>query len=75
MKGTETREIIRKVYAALEKKGYRPIDQLIGYILSGDPTYITNCDGARQLIQKVEQDTLLEDILRTYFAEEQQGRG
>lgn len=65
----EPREILMSVYNALEQKGYNPIDQIIGYILSGDPTYITSHNNARSLIRKMERDELLEDILRTYLDE------
>lgn len=68
-KQIEPREILLSVYKALEEKGYNPIDQIIGYILSGDPTYITSHQNARSLIRKMERDELLEDILRTYLDE------
>lgn len=65
----EPREILISVFNALEEKGYNPIDQIIGYILSGDPTYITSHNNARSLIRKMERDELLEDILRSYLNE------
>ena len=64
----EPKEILMSVYNALEEKGYNPINQIIGYILSGDPTYITSHNNARSLIRKMERDELLEDILRSYLA-------
>ena len=62
----ETRNILRQVYDALLEKGYNPINQLAGYILSEDPTYITNYKGARGLIRRMERDELLEVIVRDY---------
>ncbi len=59
--------IIFQVFEALEEKGYNPINQMIGYILSGDPTYITSHKDARSLIKKVERDELLEELLRNYL--------
>lgn len=63
----EAREILSQVYLALREKGYNPNNQLIGYILSGDPTYITSHNNARSLIRKVERDELLEEILNVYL--------
>ncbi len=63
----KTREILEEVYDSLEKKGYKPINQLVGYLISGDPTYITNYNGARALISKLERDDILEEVLRTYL--------
>lgn len=60
-------DIIAEVMAALEAKGYNPINQLVGYFLSGDPTYITNHNGARGVIRRLERDELLEVILRQYI--------
>lgn len=62
----ETREIMSDVLAALREKGYNPINQLVGYFLSGDPTYITNHNGARGVIRRMERDELLEVIIREY---------
>lgn len=64
---TEPREILLSVSVSLEEKGYNPINQIIGYILSGDPTYITSHNNARTLIRKIERDELLEEILRAYL--------
>ncbi len=66
-KRTETREIITAVYNALLVKGYNPINQLVGYILSEDPTYITNYNSARTLITRIDRDELLQELLRTYL--------
>lgn len=61
------KEIITSVFASLEEKGYDPINQVIGYILSGDPTYITSHNNARSTISRVERDELLEELLRAYL--------
>ncbi|MGI6167283.1 MAG: IreB family regulatory phosphoprotein [Eubacteriales bacterium] len=61
------REIICKVYEALEQKGYNPINQLVGYILSEDPTYITNYNNARGLIRRVDRDKLLVELVKNYL--------
>ena len=63
----KTQEIMKEVYEKLEKKGYNPINQLVGYILSGDPTYITSHKNARNLIRSVERDELLEKMLKNYI--------
>ncbi|WP_028829654.1 IreB family regulatory phosphoprotein [Proteocatella sphenisci] len=60
------REIVEKVYKALTEKGYNPVNQLVGYFLSGDPSYITSHNNARSLIRKFERDELLEEIIRAY---------
>lgn len=61
------KDILDKVYVALDAKGYNPIDQIIGYILSGDPTYITSYGNARSIIQNIERDELLVELLKTYL--------
>lgn len=66
---TEPKDILNLVFAALKEKGYDPIGQIIGYILSGDPTYITSYNNARNVIRKIERDELLEEILRYYLKE------
>ncbi len=66
-KESEVREIIELVYDALRVKGYDPISQIVGYILSDDPTYITSYNGARSLIVKVERDELLEELVKNYI--------
>ncbi len=63
------RDILSKVHAALREKGYSPITQIVGYILSGDPTYITGHRNARGLIARIERDELLEEIVRAYLKE------
>ena len=60
-------EIIMTVYQAMKEKGYDPINQIVGYIMSGDPTYITSYNGARSLIMKMERDELVEEMLKTYI--------
>ncbi len=66
-KSKEVKEIVSKVYDALKIKGYDPISQIVGYILSDDPTYITSYNGARGLIVQVERDELLEEFVKTYI--------
>ena len=66
-KDTEIHEILSTGYRALEEKGYNPINQIVGYILSEDPTYITNHMGARTLIRKVDRDELLQILVRRYL--------
>lgn len=65
-KNSEAEQIMQEVLLALEEKGYNPINQLVGYFLSGDPTYITNHRGARAVIRRMERDELLEVIVRLY---------
>lgn len=62
-----TKEILNEVYNALIKKGYNPVNQLVGYLISGDPTYITNYNGARALVRKLERDEILEEVLKSYL--------
>ena len=64
---TEAGKIFDAVYAALTEKGYNPINQLVGYLLSGDPTYITNFKEARSQLRRVERDELLEELVRFYL--------
>jgi uncharacterized protein (UPF0297 family) len=64
----ETRELMRCIYKSLQEHGDHPVDQIIGYLLSEDPTYITNYNNARQLIRKIDRDTLLRDIVQSYFS-------
>lgn len=68
-KKLDIRETITKVYEALEEKGYKPTNQIIGYLISGDPTYITAHKNARKLIRQVDRDTILEEILKYYINE------
>ena len=70
-KNIRAKEILKEVYKALEEKGYNPINQIVGYILSGDPTYITSYNNARNLIRQVERDELLEKIVKSYIGLEE----
>ena len=63
-----TEEILKTVYDALEEKGYNAIDQMVGYILSGDPSYITSHNNARNLIRHIERDDLVEELLKAFLA-------
>lgn len=67
MNQAERKAIMERIYEALTERGYRPMGQLIGYILTGDPTYITNHSGARLLAARVDRYDLLEDLLRAYL--------
>ncbi len=62
------KEILSSVYNSLMVKGYNPINQIVGYILSEDPTYITNYNNARTLITRIDRDELLQELVRTYLA-------
>lgn len=62
----EPREILTRVHSALAEKGYNPTNQIVGYILSGDPSYITSHNGARSLIRKLERDEILEELVTFY---------
>ena len=66
---TSVKEILAEVYAALTEKGYNPVNQIVGYIMSGDPTYITSHNNARSLIMKVERDEIVEEVLQEYIKE------
>lgn len=66
-KNNRTKEILKSVYDSLVEKGYNPINQIVGYILSGDPTYITSHNNARNLIRQLERDELLEEMVKTYI--------
>ena len=61
-------DVIARVYSSLKEKGYNPVNQIVGYIMSGDPTYITSHNNARSLIMKVERDELVEEVIK-YFIE------
>ena len=61
------KDILEIVYKALSEKGYNPVNQIVGYIMSGDPTYVTSYKNARYLIMKVERDELLEELLKNYI--------
>lgn len=60
-------DVIARVYSSLKEKGYNPVNQIVGYIMSGDPTYITSHRNARSLIMKVERDELVEELLTEYI--------
>ncbi|AGX42331.1 IreB family regulatory phosphoprotein [Clostridium saccharobutylicum] len=62
-----TKTILTEVYNSLKEKGYNPINQLVGYLISGDPTYITNYNGARALVRKLERDEILEEVIKSYL--------
>ena len=64
---TKSKEILKEVYEALVEKGYNPINQIVGYILSGDPTYITSYNDARNKIRTIERDELLEKMVKNYI--------
>jgi uncharacterized protein (UPF0297 family) len=66
-KNIRAREILKEVYQALNEKGYNPINQIVGYILSGDPTYVTSHKDARNLIRVIERDELLEKMVKNYI--------
>ncbi|KJS17340.1 MAG: hypothetical protein VR69_05515 [Peptococcaceae bacterium BRH_c4b] len=63
----QAREILLTVYTALKQKGYNPINQIVGYLLSGDPAYITSHSNARSLIRRLERDELLEELVKNYL--------
>lgn len=63
----EPKQILRMVYEALKEKGYNPINQIVGYLISGDPAYIPRHNNARALIRKLERDELIEELVRTYL--------
>ncbi len=65
----EIRDILTSVYTSLQEKGYNPINQIVGYILSEDPTYITNYNNARTLIRRLDRDELLQELVKKYLAD------
>ena len=65
--GAKAREVLLEIYEALKEKGHNPINQLVGYLLSGEPTYITSYGNARSLIRQIERDELLEELLKSYL--------
>ncbi|WP_295617555.1 IreB family regulatory phosphoprotein [uncultured Intestinimonas sp.] len=67
-RGEEIKAILTSVYNSLQEKGYNPINQIVGYILSEDPTYITNYNNARSLIRKLDRDELLQELVKKYLA-------
>jgi len=66
----DVHEILETVHRALTEQGYNPVNQIVGYIMSGDPTYITSHENARSLIMKVERDEIIEELLRNYIKHE-----
>ena len=70
-KNVKTKEILKEVNDALKEKGYNPINQIVGYILSGDPTYITSHKEARNIIRMIERDELLENMVKNYIGIEE----
>ncbi|MCI2105757.1 MAG: IreB family regulatory phosphoprotein [Intestinimonas sp.] len=68
-RGDEIKSILTTVYNSLQEKGYNPINQIVGYILSEDPTYITNYNNARALIRKLDRDELLQELVKNYLAD------
>lgn len=66
-KNLKTKETLKEVYDALVEKGYNPVNQIVGYILSGDPTYITSHKNARNIIRQIERDELLERMVENYI--------
>ncbi len=66
-KGQEIKDTLTSVYNSLQEKGYNPINQIVGYILSEDPTYITNYNNARALIRRLDRDELLQELVKKYL--------
>ena len=64
---TKCREVLKEVYQSLVEKGYNPINQLVGYLISGDPSYITSYNGARALLRKLERDEIIEEVIKSYL--------
>lgn len=64
---SETGYVLKRVYAALEEKGYNPVNQIVGYLLSGDPAYITSYKDARTMIRTIDRDEIIEELLRNYM--------
>lgn len=67
-RGEEIKSILTSVYNSLQEKGYNPINQIVGYILSEDPTYITNYNNARSLIRRLDRDELLQELVKKYLS-------
>lgn len=63
----DVKEVLKTVYTSLKEKGYNPVNQLVGYVLSGDPTYVTSYNNARTLITKVERDEIIEELVSSYI--------
>ncbi|WP_035346562.1 IreB family regulatory phosphoprotein [Halalkalibacter hemicellulosilyticus] len=71
----DVQEVLLSVYGSLEEKGYNPINQIVGYLLSGDPAYIPRHKDARTLIRKLERDELIEELVKSYLAQHQKEIG
>lgn len=69
-KQNDVRETLKTVYSALEEKGYNPIDQIVGYLISGDPAYIPRLNDARNLIRKHQRDEIIEELVRDYLSDQ-----
>lgn len=69
-KNSDIKEILELVFSSLEEKGYNPIDQMVGYLVSGDPTYVTSHNNARSTIKKLERDEIVEELLKSYLTKE-----
>lgn len=67
---TRVKKVLELVYVAMTEKGYNPVNQIVGYIISGDPTYITSHKNARSMIMKVERDEIVEELLKEYIKNE-----
>ena len=63
----DVKEVLKLVYEAMTEKGYNPVNQIVGYVMSGDPTYLTSHKSARSLIMKVERDEIVEELLKSYI--------
>ncbi len=74
-KSSNSKQILKQVYEALAEKGYSPINQIVGYILSGDPTYITSYKDSRSLIRQLERDELLEELVKEYIGVHDENSG
>lgn len=72
LKSEETKDVLLSVYEALEERGYNPINQLVGYFISGDPTYITSNKDARNLIKRVDRDEILEILIKSFINKEKE---
>lgn len=66
----QVKDVLRVVFRAMKEKGYNPVNQIVGYIMSGDPTYITSYNNARNLMMRVERDEVVEEILKAYLRNE-----
>lgn len=71
---SRVREVLRCVYEALQEKGYDPVSQMVGYLLSGDPTYITSHQGARNMIRELDRDKVLEELVSAYIQPVSEGK-